>query len=326
MGIPLPVATQWDKTKSFGEQLVPLYKEYINRAAQGKLFYTDDTGVKVLSLIKEISEEQKTGKGKTRTGIFTTGIISESGNRKIALFFSSRKHAGENMTDLLENRVKGLSPPIQMSDAKSGNTLGNVDVIESNCNTHARRQFVNVAEDFPDECLYVITDVFGKVYHHDALARHDGLSSCERLKYHQKKSGPVMDSFYHWLHEQFDQKRVEPNSSLGKAIQYTLNHWEKLTRFLQVEGAPLDNNICEQMLKKAILHRKNSLFYKTEQGARLGDLFMSLIHTCYFTGKNPFDYLTQLQIHQNSVREAPDRWFPWNYRETIAEQAFCASA
>ena len=91
-----------------------------------------------------------------------------------------------------------------------------------------------------------------------------------------------------------DSRRTEPNSRLGKAIQYMLRHWKALTLFLRTAGAPLDNNICERSLKRAILHRKNSLFYKTLNGAQVGDLYMSLIHTCELNGANPFDYLTEL--------------------------------
>jgi len=138
LGIPLPVSTQWDKIRALSYHLMPVYNALIRQAAQGELFYNDDTGVKVLSLIKEIAEAVKIQKGKTRTGIFTTGIISVVEKQRIALYFSGRKHAGENMTDLLEKRQVGLSPPIQMSDAKSGNTPKNTKVIESNCNTHAR--------------------------------------------------------------------------------------------------------------------------------------------------------------------------------------------
>ena len=326
LGIPLPVSTQWDKIRELSYHMMPVLDAPISHAAQGELFYNDDTGMKVLSLRKEIAEEVKTQKGKTRTGIFTTGIISVVDKQRIALYFSGRKHAGENISDLFEKRNAGLSPPIQMSDAKSGNTPKNTKVIESNCNTHARRNFVNVAEDFPDQCLYVITEVFGKIYHYDTLAKQEGLSPEARLKFHQDNSGPVMDAFYHWLEKQFEEKLAEPNSSLGKAITYMFNHWEKLTRFLQVPGAPLDNNICERMLKTAILHRKNSLFYKTESGAQLGDLFMSLIVTCNLAGVNPFDYLTQLQIHKARVSQRPDRWFPWNYRETIAYLSIKTSA
>ena len=326
LGVPLPVSTQWDKIRELSQHLIPVYNELIRHAAQGELFYNDDTGVKVLSLIKEIAEEVKTQKGKTRTGLFTTGIISVVEKQRIALYFSGRKHAGENISDLLKNRHAGLSPPIQMSDAKSGNTPKNIEVIESCCNTHARRNFVNVAEDFPDQCLYVITEVFGRIYHYDTLANQNGLSPEDRLKFHQDNSGPVMDAFYRWLEKQFEEKLAEPNSSLGKAITYMFNHWEKLTRFLQVPGAPLDNNICERMLKKAILHRKNSLFYKTEGGAQLGDLFMSLMVTCNLAGVNPFDYLTQLQIHTTQVSQKPGRWFPWNYQKTIACLSIKASA
>jgi len=110
---------------------------------------------------------------------------------------------------------------------------------------------------------------------------------------------------------------VEPHSALGAAIQYLRKHWEKLTLFLRVPGAPLDNNICERALKKAILHRKNALFYKTQNGADVGDLHMSLIHTCELCGANPFDYLTQLQRHAEEVATTPDRWLPWNYRNNF---------
>src|SRR5262245_53473514 len=71
-----------------------------------------------------------------------------------------------------------------------------------------------------------------------------------------------------------------------------LRHWEKLTLFLRQAGAPLDNNVCERALKQAILHRKNALFYKTQKGAHVGDLLMSLIYTCQLHEVNPFDYLT----------------------------------
>src|SRR5881396_1953620 len=101
------------------------------------------------------------------------------------------------------------------------------------------------------------------------------------------------------------ENRVEPNSGLGQAITYMRRHWEKLTLFLRQAGAPLDNNLCERALKKAILHRKNALFYKTRNGARVGDLFMSLIYTCQLNEANPFDYLTQLQRHLDPLAANP---------------------
>ena len=83
-----------------------------------------------------------------------------------------------------------------------------------------------------------------------------------------------MDHLHQWLKNQFAEHKTEPNSGLGKAISYLLRHWPELTLFLRQARAPLDNNIAEEMLKKAILHRKNSMFYKTMNGARVGDLFI----------------------------------------------------
>ncbi len=127
-----------------------------------------------------------------------------------------------------------------------------------------------------------------------------------------------MQQLHDWLRKQLDVKLAEPNSALGSAIRYMLKHWEKLTLFLRQAGAPLNNNVCEQALKKAILHRKNALFYKTRNGARVGDLLMSLIYTCELNRANPFDYLTQLQHHADDLAARPDLWMPWNYRAALA--------
>lgn len=324
MGIPTPVSTLWEKTEEAADKIYPAYEELKRQAAQGDIIHNDDTGIKILSVMKEIGGEAKTAEGKIRTGIFTTGIVSVVGEREIALFFSGRRHAGENFADLPEKRAPDRAPPIQMCDAKSGNTPKSAQVVPCCCNTHARRNFVNVAGDFPDQCLYVI-DVFGKICQNDAIAKQRQMSPDERLRYHREKSGPAMDSFHAWVNEQLDNKQAEPNSGLGKAMTYVLNHWEKLTRFLHVPGVPPDNNICERAPKKAIPHRKNSLFYKTGHGAYMGDMFMSLIHTCNLAGENPFDYLTGLQVHSSHVFKNPEKWLPWNYRNTLSELALSQS-
>jgi hypothetical protein len=126
-----------------------------------------------------------------------------------------------------------------------------------------------------------------------------------------------LEKLKEWFNQQFEDRLVEPNSGLGEAISYMLKHWEKLTLFLREPGAPLDNNITERALKRAILHRKNALFYMSENGAHVGDLLMSLIYTCQLCEVNPFDYLTELQRHAEHISEAPQVWMPWNYREAL---------
>jgi transposase len=251
-----------------------------------------------------------------RRGVFTSGIISRAVDHTIALFFTGHKHAGENLLDLLKQRCVELGPPIQMCDALSRNMPPELRTIIANCLAHGRRRFVDVAGSFPDECLHVL-GILKVVYANDAMARAQRMSPQQRLHFHQVHSGPAMAQLEAWMDEQIQQRKVEPNSALGEAIAYMRKHWNELTLFLRAPGAPLDNNICERALKKAILHRKNALFYKTENGAHVGDLFMSIIHTCELNGANPFHYLTELQKHERELTVAPADWMPWNYLATL---------
>ena len=141
------------------------------------------------------------------------------------------------------------------------------------------------------------------------------------MRFHQEHSQPVMEKLHAWLEGQFQEKKVEPNSGLGQAIAYLLKHWGPLTLFLRKAGAPLDNNVVERALKQAIRHRKNSLFYKTRKGAAMGDLYMSLIHTCELNRVNPFDYLTELLRHTEELKLNPAAWMPWNYRQNLTPAA-----
>ena len=206
--------------------------------------------------------------------------------------------------EVLEHRAEELPPPIQMCDALSRNLPGELQTILAHCLAHARRRFVDVYDRFPEPCRHLLESL-AVVYRNDAVARERRLSPEARLQFHQEASGPTMQDLHDWLTRQLDEKRTEPNSALGGAIGYMLKHWEKLTLFLRQAGAPLDNNVCERALKKAILHRKNALFYKTRNGARVGDLFMSLIYTCQLNQANPFDYLTELQRHADAACGLP---------------------
>jgi hypothetical protein len=307
-----------------------VFEELIRKAAQGDVMQNDDTGVKILAMMGErarqaaLSEEASQDAGEPseqkaaaeRKGMFTSGIVATAQGQKIALFLSGRQHAGENLKDVLARRATELPPPIQMCDALSRNLPGELRTILANCLAHGRRQFVDVAKEFPEECRHVL-ETLSVVYRNDALARQRDLSPQERLLFHQAESGPTMKELHVWLVGQIDQRRVEPNSALGGAIAYLLRHWEKLTLFLRVAGAPLDNNVCERALKKAILHRKNAYFYRTCHGAHVGDVFMSLIYTCELCEANPFDYLAELERHAEQAASNPRDWMPWNYRETL---------
>jgi transposase len=315
LGIPLPVATQWDIVEDASQPLEFVFDELGRQAAQGEVFHNDDTFMRILSLMKE----NETRDPKTeRTGIFTTGIVAKTEGRRIALFFTGRKHAGENLLEVLKERASHRKPPLQMCDGLDRNLPKDLEVIVSNCVAHGRRHFVDVFESFPTECRHVL-EALRLVYHNDAIARE--LDPEQRLALHQSESAPVMNELKAWFTAKLENKEVEPNSGLGKAIAYMLKRWERLTQFLRIAGAPIDNNIVERSLKRAILHRKNSLFYKTENGARVGDIFMSLIHTCELNRVDPLDYLTALLQHPEELEERAYAWMPWNYHEALPRAA-----
>jgi len=327
LGIPLPASTQWEIVEEIAGVIRPACDELLRQAAQGEVFYNDDTSMKILALARaspQRAEEEASSSSKERTGLFTSGIVSTTRQgQRIVMFFTGGKHAGENLARVLVERAKGLAPPIQMCDALSRNVPKlpeKLEILLGNCNAHARRRFVQVTPNFPQECQFVLESL-REVYRYDAEAEAQGLSPEARLRFHQEHSQPVMDTLHAWFETQFAEKRVEPNSGLGEAITYCLKRWDRLTLFLREAGAPLDSNLVERALKKAILHRKNSLFYKTTNGAEVGDLFMSLIHTCELNGIPSLGYLIALQKYARHVAEHPAAWMPWSYRDTMAQAA-----
>ena len=326
LGIPLPASTQWEIAEEIAAVIRPAFDELIRQAAQGEVFYNDDTSMKILALARaspsrpEVKEESSSA--HERTGLFTSGIVSTTRQgQRIVMFFTGRKHAGENLARVLAERAKGLAPPLPMSEALSGNVpklQEKLEILWGNGNAHPRRRFVEGTPNFPEECQFGLESL-RDVYRYDAEAEEQGLTPEERLRFHQEHSQPVMDGLQAWFLAQFAEKKVEPNSGLGEALTYCLKRWTRRTLFLRQAGAPLGSNIVERALKRAILHRKNALFYKTENGAEVGDLFLSLIHTCELNDANSFDYLTELQKHATELAQNAAAWMPWNYRETLQQ-------
>jgi len=328
-GIPMPSSTQWDLVNEAADVLMPVFDELVLQAAQGDVITIDDTHMKVLELNARLDkaykavearvdagELPKSALDKQRTGVQTTGMVANGPDGDIVLFLTGEKHAGENFEAVLAHRAAELMAPIRMADGLSRNFVGDVDATDANCLVHGRRHFVDVASSFPGEVRYVL-DQLALIYKHDDETKRAAMTPEERLAYHQTHSKPIMDDLHAWLRRQIDQRLVEPNSGLGGALAYFDDHWERLTLFLRIAGAPLDSNVVERALKKAIRHRRNSLFYRSIRGAEVGDCFMSLIHTAEGHGVSAFDYLTAVLRYGPLVANSPADWMPWNYRATM---------
>jgi transposase len=308
LDFPLSDATQWDLIEQQAGYYYPVFNQLKLLAAHGTLLHHDDTTLKILEVIKQI----KTGMAGHRTGMYTTGMVVKYGNHKIALFINGRQHSGENVSDILKQRDTTLPPIIQMCDALSANIPAGLQTILCNCLSHGFRKFEELVNYFPEECMMIIKWL-GQVYDVDEKTRT--MSDIQRLTYHQENSGPVMDTLARYIQTLLDERRIEPNSEMGKAIKYMQKHWAKLTRFLTVAGAPIDNNIVERALKIPIRNRKSAMFYKTCYSAQIGGMITSLIYTCHLSNENAHHYLTGLQQYPEAVRENPSAWLPWNYRK-----------
>ena len=321
-GVPVADATQWDQAELVGDCSYPIFKWLETLAAQGEVIFQDDTPQRILTLIEENHQAraraQAQGKTKTeeRTGMQTTALMVQVGARRICLYYTGRRHAGENLAALLRKREPDRGKPVVMSDALSSNNAEEATLIRCHCLAHGRRKFSELDEAFPAESA-VVVNALKDVFDHDEYARVEQLTAQARLAYHQRKSGPIMRKLKRWLERQTAQRLVEPNSSLGKAIAYMIDHWDTLTRFLHEPGAPIDNNLAERALKLAIRQRKNSLFYATAHSAYIASILTSVIATCVQAGVNALGYLVALQDHRQEVFANPGAWLPWNYEVAL---------
>lgn len=319
VGVPVADATLWDQAEQLANSVYPVFEQLQKQAAQSPVFYHDDTGVRIQTLLDENhARREAMAAGEVsdlRVGMYTTAIVAEDGEHRIVLYFSGRAHAGENLSKVLARREPGLPKPIVMSDALAANTLAEeATVIRCYCLAHGVRSFDELEAWFPHACQRVLEDL-ARVYDIDAETAE--WSDAQRLRHHQQHSEPMLTALKRWLVQQLREREVEPNSRLGKAFSYLLNHWSKLTRFLSIPGAPLDNNLVERALKLMIRQRGASVFFASVHSATVGSMLASMVATAAGAGINVLDYLVALQQHRSAVFQNPAAWLPWSYTEQL---------
>lgn len=312
LGAPISASEIWEMTEDVADALQPIYAVMCEEASNAVLIHNDDTTSRVLSIAQERKTLEGTDEEDPRKGIFTTCILAKlHTDIQIALFYTGRNHAGENLDALLAMREEGTIP-IQQCDG-GHNVAQNHKTQIAYCLSHARRYFYELVSVWPKVVTKII-GWFAIIFHNAKLAPVDADA---RLKWHQEKSKPIMEQIKGYVDGLIENKEVEPNSSMGKAIRYFNNHWEGLTLFLRIAGVPLTNNACERLMKRPVLNRKNAYFYRNETGAKIGDIIMSMIETCVLNRSNPWDYLVGVQKYQEDVRQRPHDWMPWNFQARL---------
>ena len=100
---------------------------------------------------------------------------------------------------------------------------------------------------------------------------------------------------------------------MGKAMKYFIRHFDGLTAFCRIAGAPVDNNEIERLIKIVVRSRRNSLFFKTAVGAEISEVITSMLVICHENNVNALHYLSSIQRNQLQVKACPEKWLPWNY-------------
>lgn len=319
MNVPVTASTIYDQCVLLVSGVTPVFEYLKQYAASAYRFNIDDTGNRILTE-KSTEKPARNGQGmRKRTGIYSSCLIAtQSDGKQLVLFKTNIGHSGEWIDEILAGRQKGLPAPLVMSDALSSNTPQSTVSETTLCNAHSRRKFVDVINNFPEEVEYFI-GLYATVWQNDTHTENEDMSHKERLDYHKEHSLPVMIALQDWCEEQLKKRQTEENNGLGRAINYFLKHFDGLSAFCRIEGATLDNNLTERVIKLIVRGRKNALFYKTLAGAHVGDVITSLIATCELNGINCFDYLSKLQQNRRKLEENPKQWLPWNYQETLEE-------
>lgn len=318
LGIKLAASTIFDQTEWLANAIAPVHQVLQQYAAQARHYFLDDTGNRILDKKPQLRKKRNSETLQERSGVYSSGLIAMMPEgHTIVLYQTNIGHAGEFIDEILSRRKPGHSPPLLMSDALSSNRPSQkYEVHHCLCNSHGRRQFMDVEHHFPDEVAQILTG-YGEIWSNNEHAESEELSEAARLSYHKIHSLPVMERIRCFGQELLASGQVEANSGLGKAIAYFNKHYSGLSAFCHQAGAQLDNNEAERMLKLVARNRKNAMFHKTQAGASIADVVMSMLATTAEAGVNVFDYFNALQQRQAEVKANPESFLPWNYRTTI---------
>lgn len=333
-GVPMSDANQWELADQGDDALLPLYRAIENHAIQTSTnFRIDDTQSVVISLRKQIAAEiaalRALGEStkNVRTGINATGSYWETPEGTVVLYCTGRHHAGEIVDQVMRRRLASSPKLVKCTDGASKNfDHEHADkLVESTCNAHAFLKFRDIKDKYPTEYAEA-GRVYNAVFDNDDKAKALGLNCVERMLYHRQHSKPLMLDLKATCGERLKSKLVEPNSPLWEPVTFVINQWERLVRFCEVPGVPLDTNLVEQALIMPVRYLAGSFNFKTENGAVVGDHSMSIIATARANEVEPVAYITDCLRNHEHLAKRPEYYLPWVWRERRKDEESSARA
>jgi transposase len=243
--------------------------------------------------------ELKGEKRRCRRNVLAGSIFQPSGRpgKSAVIYEYQPSRSGE----VAETYLKGYKGVVQTDGYQGYDFIdGCSDLVHVGCWAHARRKFIETLEamkgiepkDGKPRSVDVAIDYIGQLYGVEREIKKRELKGDEIVEYRKRMAKPILKRFKKWLDEKSSQ--VVPKSLLGKAIEYTLNEWERLIRYIDHGYVSLDNNAAENAIRPFVVGRKNWLFSGRPEGARASSILYSLIETAKANGLEPFAYLHYL--------------------------------
>jgi transposase len=304
--LSLPESTVSGWLNQSANLLEPLYEKLKKSVLESSYIQADETTIPV-----QTSEK----KGATHTGYLW---VYHSPPDKAVFFDYNKSRSTDAPTEILKN----FSGSLQTDGYAAYNSFDNKpDVTLLACMAHARRKFEQSLSNDKSLAEYALAQ-FQALYNIERIAREQNMDYQQIKDLRQERAVPVINNFETWLNEQ--SKKVLPQSAIGKAINYTINLWSRLTKYTGDGKYQIDNNLIENTIRPVALGRKNYLFAGSHQAAQRAAMFYSFFATCKINQINPYEWLNHiLSVILNWKANQLDQLLPQNFKQLIKEPSTC---
>jgi len=280
LGVEIGRATMCNWAMKAAKACEPLLELLKKEIRSGPLINIDETTVQVL---KE--------PGRSPTSDSYMWVCRGGPPEKPALLYHySPSRSGTVARELLQD-FQGV---VQSDGYKGYDFLDSASGIDhGGCWAHARRKFMDAQKGRGKTkkagSVEVALNYIKKIYAVENQAKRKGYVASSLVEYRLNKAKPVLDDFFKWLSKRVLQ--VPPKSLLGKAVNYTLNQWQRLLVYLDHAEMTPDNNLAENAIRPFVVGRKNWLFAGTIEGAQASSCLYSLVESAKSNGLEPYAYL-----------------------------------
>lgn len=282
--ITLAYSTLADWVRLVAEVLEPLGSALLREMLRYDYWHADETGIAVLDKIK---------KQDTHQGYFWT---YKTGNAPLIYYDYQPGRQADRPVELL-SKFKGH---LQTDGYAGYENLPNKNILLLHCMAHARRKFIDAQSNDRARADYALAEI-GKLYKIEEEWRCQELDVEMIQAKREKEAIPILRELGKWMDAEY--QKLRPQSSIAKAMAYSIKRWEKLSLYASTGHLQIDNNAIERCMRQVAIGRKNYLFCGSHEAAKRAGLLYSLLVTCKLNDVNPYDWLKD--ILSRDIKEMP---------------------